>query len=220
MSRPIAFAVPAFLLLSLSACSGGSDDGATAQTAERMAPRFEVDPLWPKPLPNGWVIGSAIGVSVDSRDHVWIIHRAASLNDQTEASAGINTPDGTCCSAAPPVLEFDPAGNLVGYWGGPGDGYEWPESNHGITVDHMDNVWIGGNGTTDAHLLKFTRDGRFLMQLGSQGGPEEVVVPDPLRIADHADHQLAGIGQDVERHRHVARIHRDRDDLLDLCAAE
>ena len=173
MSRSIALAGLPFLTLLLSACSNSADDTpapAAATSAGRMAPRFEVDPMWPRPLPNGWVIGSSVGVSVDSRDHVWIIHRAASLNAQTEASAGINTPEGECCSAAPPVLEFDAAGNLVGYWGGPGEGYEWPESNHGITVDHMDNVWIGGNGATDAHLLKFTRDGRFLMQLGNPGG--------------------------------------------------
>jgi len=181
MNRSISLTLIAALGASLAACGGAAPDGgtagsagpagapSTAGTAQSMAPQFEVDPLWPKPLPNGWVIGSAIGVSVDSRDHVWIIHRAGSLNEQTEASAGINTPEGECCSAAPPVLEFDPDGNLVGSWGGPGEGYEWPESNHGITVDHMDNVWIGGNGETDAHLLKFTRDGRFLMQLGNQG---------------------------------------------------
>lgn len=161
----------AMVSMLLSACgSEPMGDSGGAFVADGMAPRFEVDPLWPKPLPNHWVIGSTIGVSVDSRDHVWIIHRAGALNDQTEASARINTPAGECCAAAPPVLEFDQEGNLVSSWGGPGEGYDWPESNHGITVDYMDNVWIGGNGTNDAHLLKFTRDGRFLMQLGRPGG--------------------------------------------------
>ena len=134
-----------------------------------VAPRFEVDPLWPKPLPNHWLIGSAIGVSVDSRDHVWIIHRRQALNAETEASAGRNAPKGECCGVAPPVLEFDAAGNLAGSWGGPGQGYDWPKSNHGITVDHMDNVWIGGNDPGDAHLLKFTRTGQLLLQLGKPG---------------------------------------------------
>ena len=164
----------AFGLVTLSFCLGGCgeqgvDGAGTARAETTMAPRFEVDPLWPKPLPNNWVVGSVIGVSVDSRDHVWVIHRAGSLNSQTEASAGINTPADGCCSAAPPVLEFDPDGNLVGSWGGPGEGYDWPASNHGITVDHMDNVWIGGNGEEDAHILKFTRAGRFLLQLGRPG---------------------------------------------------
>ncbi|HEX6999828.1 MAG TPA: hypothetical protein VF322_16975 [Gammaproteobacteria bacterium] len=149
-----------------------SAGGAAAPAGEesgRVAPRFEVDPFWPKPLPNGWVLGSTIGVSVDSRDHVWIIHRRQSLNPETEASAGRNTRAGGCCSPAPPVLEFDPQGNLVSYWGGPGDGYDWPSSNHGITVDHMDNIWIGGNGMDDAHILKFTRRGELLLQLGRPG---------------------------------------------------
>lgn len=148
----------------VSACTGGANDADGP-----VAPRFEVDPFWPKPLPNHWLLGSAIGVSVDSRDHVWIVHRQDSLNARTESPAGAMTPTGACCTAAPPVLEFDPDGNLVSYWGGPGDGYDWPQSNHGITVDHMDNVWIGGNGVNDAHLLKFSRDGRILLQLGEPG---------------------------------------------------
>jgi DNA-binding beta-propeller fold protein YncE len=74
-----------------------------------------------------------------------------------------------CCTAAPNVLEFDPAGNLVNHWGGPGEGYTWPSSNHGITIDHMDNVWIGGNGPTDSHILKFSKDGTFLQQFGEPG---------------------------------------------------
>ena len=137
------------------------------QTVE--APRFEVDPLWPKPLPDHWVIGSTIGVSVDSRDHVWIIHRQQTIDERTELNAEGASPTAECCAAAPPVLEFDPEGNLVGHWGGPGTGYDWPQSNHGITVDPMDNVWIGGNGQDDSHILKFARDGTFLLQLGRPG---------------------------------------------------
>lgn len=133
---------------------------------------FEVDPLWPKPLPNHWVLGSAIGVGVDSRDHVFIVHRGmATLNARTEAGLATDPPTGECCAPAPPVLEFDPEGRLVNHWGGPGEGYTWPESNHGIAIDHKDNVWIGGNGQGDSHILKFTRDGRFLMQIGTPGQP-------------------------------------------------
>ncbi|MBO0861520.1 MAG: hypothetical protein J2P21_24130 [Chloracidobacterium sp.] len=131
-----------------------------------MAPRFEVDPLWPKPLPNHWYIGMTIGVGVDAQDHVWIVHRPDTLSPN-EAAADQKT--GECCSKAPPVLEFDQAGDLIGHWGGPGQGYEWPESNHGITIDHKGNVWIGGNGPHDAHILKFTQDGKFLAQFGHQG---------------------------------------------------
>src|ERR1043165_5017168 len=121
-----------------------------------QAPRFEVDPMWPKPLPNHWLMGMAIGVGVDANDHVWIVHRVNTLSPN-EAAADQNPPTGSCCSKAPPVLEFDPAGNLVGHWGGPGEGYEWPDSNHGIFIDHKGNVWIGGNDPKDAHVLKFTK---------------------------------------------------------------
>lgn len=146
----------------------------TAAAAARdavQAPRFEVDPFWPKPLPNHWLLGSAIGVSVDARDHVFIVHRGGStLNERTEMSAATSPRTAEeCCVPAPPVLEFDPAGNLVAHWGGPGEGYEWPASNHGITTDHKGNVWIGGNDAKDAHVVKFTRDGKFLMQFGHQG---------------------------------------------------
>jgi DNA-binding beta-propeller fold protein YncE len=137
-------------------------------SASAMAPRFEVDPLWPKPLPNHWYIGMTIGVAVDAQDHVWIVHRPDTLS-AGEAGADQTPPTGSCCSKAPPVLEFDQAGNLIGHWGGPGQGYEWPESNHGITIDHKGNVWIGGNGTNDAHILKFTQDGKLLAQFGHKG---------------------------------------------------
>jgi DNA-binding beta-propeller fold protein YncE len=137
-----------------------------------QAPRFEVDPVWPKPLPNHWLLGSVIGVGVDSRDHVFIIHRGDStLNQRTEAGAKANPPIGECCTSAPPILEFDAEGTLVKAWGGPGDGYVWPSSNHGVSIDDKDNVWIGGNGAADSHILKFTHDGKFLQQIGTPGQP-------------------------------------------------
>ena len=159
-------------LLALTALLGVAQGAimANVQSQTVQAPRFEVDPFWPKPLPNHWVIGSAIGVGVDSRDHVFIIHRGDStLNQRTEVGANRNPPIGECCKAAPPILEFDPEGNLVKAWGGPGEGYAWPASNHGITLDDKDNVWIGGNGAGDSHILKFTHDGKFLAQFGIPG---------------------------------------------------
>jgi hypothetical protein len=144
--------------------------GASAQTQTAEAPMFEVDPLWPKPLPNHWILGSAIGVGVDSRDHVYIVHRGLpTLDLRTEAGAADDPPTGECCLPAPPILEFDPDGNLVNSWGGPGEGFTWPTSNHGISIDHKDNVWIGGNGEGDSHILKFARDGQLLMQIGVPG---------------------------------------------------
>jgi DNA-binding beta-propeller fold protein YncE len=139
---------------------------ASTQGQMVQAPRFEVDPMWPKPLPNHWVLGNVIGVGVDARDHVFIVHRQDQLVEGAENGAAMSPPISECCAPAPPVLEFDPEGNVVGSWGGPGEGYEWPGSNHGIAIDDQDNVWIGGNGPTDSHILKFTHDGKLLQQIG------------------------------------------------------
>ncbi|MEO7455196.1 MAG: hypothetical protein ABIY52_02975 [Gemmatimonadaceae bacterium] len=153
------------LLAALGAGQAALQAATDAQSVQ--APKFEVDPMWPKPLPHHWVLGSTIGVGIDSRDHVFIIHRGDStLNQRTEGGADANPPIGECCRSAPPIVEFDPAGNMVRAWGGPGEGYVWPNSNHGITIDDKDNVWIGGNGVGDSHILKFTHDGKFLMQIG------------------------------------------------------
>ncbi len=142
---------------------------AAAQAKGNMVqvPRFEVDPMFPKPLPNHWYQGQTIGVSVDAQDHVWIIHRADSLSTGEHS---LDDKTGMCCAEAPPVLEFDQQGNLLRHWGGqngPGDSYKWPSSNHGITIDHKSNVWIGGNGGDDGMVLKFTMDGKFLMRVGA-----------------------------------------------------
>src|SRR5919112_2958569 len=90
---------------------------AQAKTAVQ-APRFEVDPMWPKPLPNHWVYGNVIGVGVDSKDHVYIIHRGAGSLEPKEIYAAANPPESECCVPAPPVIEFDAEGNFVRAWGG------------------------------------------------------------------------------------------------------
>ncbi len=143
---------------------------ASAQGDMVEAPMFEVDPLWPKPLPNGWLMGMTIGVGVDAEDHVWIVHRPDTLS-ANETAAAQDPRVASCCAAAPPVLQFDAEGTLISSWGGPGDGYDWPASNHGITIDHKGIVWIGGNGQGDGHVLKFAQDGTFVAQYGRPGQP-------------------------------------------------
>lgn len=179
------------LLIGFGVASAVLEKRAAVEAAGVQAPRFEVDPMWPKPLPNHWLLGMTIGVSVDAQDHIWIIHRGGSL-ERMENYLAANPPASECCMAAPPVLEFDEEGTLIGHWGGPGQGYDWPASNHGITVDYKGNVWIGGNGRgaavapptqaaalnesqpgggpfNDNMVLKFTQDGKFLMQIGHPG---------------------------------------------------
>ena len=155
----VAIGILAVAEVMLQQAIAAQEGGCTVQ-----APRFEVDPFWPKPLPNNWVLGQTIGVWVDEQDVIWIVHRgSATLADNEKA---LELKNGECCAAAPPVLAFDPNGNLVRSWGGPGQGYDWPTANHGIFIDHLGNVWIGGNGPGDSHVVKFTRDGKFLQQFG------------------------------------------------------
>ena len=170
------------------------------------APNYQVQPFWPRPFTNhAWVLGSVTGVAVDSQNHVWVVHRGNDSLEGNEKGLVANPPSSSvCCMAAPFVLEFDQAGALVSSWGGPGQGYQWPQSPGGIAVDPRGNVWIAAagleppptapargrgdavvgetpaagagrgrgaapQGPADAHVLKFSRDGKFLLQIGTPG---------------------------------------------------
>jgi DNA-binding beta-propeller fold protein YncE len=142
-----------------------SNDHAQAQssTTAKRVPVFEVDRAWPK-LPNNWVVGHVASVAVDRRDHVFMLHRPNTI------------PEDRRSHAAPPVLEFDASGKFVNAWGGPGNGYDWPDSEHGIAVDYKDRVWIGGSAPIapslrnldDDMLLTFDNKGKFLLQIGGR----------------------------------------------------
>lgn len=184
----------AVLLVALGFFAAAPETGAQ-RTRGAQAPVFKVDPLWPKPLPNHWVLGSVTGVAVDSQDHIWITHRGADSLGNNEKGAILNPPTG-CCVPAPQVLEFDQAGNLLSHWGGPGQGFDWPQSTGGLAVDHKGNVWIAAAGQPegaaarpagapaaggarpaapkpqDAHVIKFSRTGQFLLQIGHAGKVE------------------------------------------------
>jgi len=166
MKRNYVIGAGYLLLLVVLGVGQASLDRLAAEGSSVQAPRFEVDPMWPKPLPNHWLLGNVIGVGVDFQDHIWIVHRSAATLDRKEIYAAADPPLADCCVGAPPVIEFDQQGNVVHAWGGPGAGYEWPESNHGIVIDSKGVVWIGGNGANDGHILKFTREGKFVKQFG------------------------------------------------------
>ena len=133
-------------------------DAVAAQAQTRMVPKFEVDPSWPK-LPAKWIFGQVSSVSIDEKGHAWVLQRPSTVRADQKAKG----------MAAPPVLEFDENGNYVQGWGGPGAGYDWPETEHGIYADPRGFIWVGGNGATDNHLVKFTKDGKFVMQIGKKG---------------------------------------------------
>jgi hypothetical protein len=149
----------AFLTLIGAFVVGG--ERPSAQRGAAAAPAFQVDPLWPKPLGSGWILGSVTGVAVDSRDHVWVVHRGLdSLTAGTEAGTGTTPPTAeACCAPAPFVLEFDAAGALVSKWGGPGQGYDWPQSPGAIAVDVKGNVWIAAAGPPPAPAGRGARGG-------------------------------------------------------------
>lgn len=163
---------------------------AFAQGRGAAAPPYRVEPLWPQPFPNHWVLGSVTGVAVDAQDHVWVVHRGADSLEANEKGMMATPPTSSvCCVAAPFVLEFDSAGKVVSSFGGPGQGYQWFQSPGGLTVDAKGNVWIAGAGlepapasggrgrgqapaiapAADAHVLKFSKTGQFLLQIGKPG---------------------------------------------------
>jgi hypothetical protein len=141
---------------------------AEMTSGQARVPKFEVDATFPS-LPPGQVLGDVSSVTVDGRDHVFIIHRPRTVPAERRANA------------SPAVLEFDPSGRLVHGWGGPGSGYEWPEREHGIYADGTSAIWVSGNngysapgaapppGKSDDMLLKFTPAGTFVLQIGHSG---------------------------------------------------
>ena len=178
-------------------CAGG---GPVAEQTEEVTsvdsggqmPIFEYDHTWPQtPLPNQWALGNVTGVDVDENDHIWIVHRPHTLLHNFEDGLDNDPPTALCCRKAPPVMEFDQAGVLLRSWGGPGEGYTWPEhapegstsanpmanivstwnGEHTVYIDYKGNVWIGNNAGagSDGHILKFTRDGEYLLTVGTVG---------------------------------------------------
>jgi DNA-binding beta-propeller fold protein YncE len=162
----------------------------SAQGRGAAAPAYRVDPLWPQPLPNHWVFGSITGVAVDAQDHVWVLHRGADSLEANEKGMMLQPPTSSvCCQAAPFVLELDGTGKVVSSFGGPGQGYNWPQSPGSLAIDGKGNVWVtaaglvtpppqpGGRGggaaapagPADAQVLKFSKTGQFLLQIGKPG---------------------------------------------------
>jgi DNA-binding beta-propeller fold protein YncE len=162
--------------IQLSSCTQPPPRGAEPKGTEG-GPKYVVDPFWPKPFKEDadgvqLLVGQVAGIAVDTKNHVWIVHRPHSLLPDEVDPKTKRPRTHRCCKALPPVVEFDMEGNYVQGWGGPGEGYDWPSNGHGIYVDPQDNVWVAGNGNQDHQILKFTREGKFLMQIGRAGKSE------------------------------------------------
>lgn len=190
--KPIACTDAALLVLLTAICvpAAGCNSPAAQQAAPKGStfpllfeadpawrgpvPMFDIDPMWPKPHKN-WLIGHTTALAPDRRGHVWLLQRPASLTeDEIGAKWRVE-----CCEAAPPVIEFDQSGTVVQAWGGPGPGYDWPleinvskglgtpeAGEHGIFIDHKENVWLAASGTHDGQVLKFSKTGKFLLRIG------------------------------------------------------
>ena len=192
MKRQILFnaVVMASLGLAGVGCQQSPETEAATQAADapvRSVPTFRVDPTWPQ-LPEQWRLGEVSSIAIDAQDNSWLLHRPWTLSPD-EADM-----------AAPQVLGFDPEGKFLDAWGGPGDGYEWPQREHGMQIDHQGYVWIGGTNcpaqnepdlepVADDHLLKFTLDGEFVMQIGrsnaSEGNADTVNLHEPADAVVH-----------------------------------
>jgi len=177
----------ASILIASAVLFGAQALPRTAHAGE--IPTFAVEAAWPKPLPNNWIIGQVGGITADSKGHIWVFHRPRSLTDD-EKGASLTPPRSKCCISAPPVLEFDTDGNLLRSWGGPGEGYEWVGREHGIEVD-TGFVWLTGNADNDNAVLKFTTDGKFVMQIGkiapSKGSNDTTQLGKPAETAIDKD---------------------------------
>lgn len=165
MNRKLMTAVWSLVFLVVAALTERIVSQGVAAQAKPGMPTYEVDSSWPGKLPNGWVLGDPSAVAVDRHDHVYVLHRPRTVPAEKRASA------------APAVLEFDASGKFVTAWGGPGSGYDWPDTEHGISIDHKDRVWIGGNNpiaqvrlspASDDMLLTFSMKGKFLQQIGGR----------------------------------------------------
>ncbi|MBM3776936.1 MAG: hypothetical protein FJW23_01690 [Acidimicrobiia bacterium] len=212
--RPTGGAVLGVLLALGAGAAGCAPSPESQPEPEAAAPQedgvpvFEVDPTWPKqPFPDQWIMGGAMGVDVDANDHIWVSHLASDLT-QFETGAAADPPRAICCRPAPPIIEFDQDGNIVRAWGGPGEGYQWPRSVHGLTVDYRGNVWVGGNVAPDAHVLKFAPDGRFLLQIGrsgeSRGNADTANLGSPADVAIDPDTNEVWVADGYRNRRVIA----------------
>lgn len=164
--RTVTIASALVVFTTLLGCAPEVDTtSAVAPTSQSGPPVFQVDPSWPREMPNSWILGAVTAVFVDAKDHVWVTHLPETLTPE-ETALVQDPPIGTCCAPAPVVIEFDPEGNVVQGWGDPSmqDVSEFPRNAHGLFVDHNDYVWVG---TYRHHrVMKFTRDGQLVMTIG------------------------------------------------------
>ena len=133
--------------------------------AQAGVPKFEVDPSWPKPLPNRWVTGEIGGLCLDSKDHVFLVQRVNDVGGMDGHLEGLTGDELNAGQAGPPVIEFDMEGNVVNSWGDPNI---LPKDLHGCAIDRDGHVWL--DGSEDGIVQEYSHDGKeLLLQIGKHG---------------------------------------------------
>ncbi len=206
LSIPFSVVLIASITLTGVGCQRSAEMEVAAQVEENPAggvPRFRVDQDWPQ-VPAQWRLGDVSSIAIDAQDNAWLLHRPRTLSpDEAEM-------------AAPAVLGFDSEGNFLDAWGGAGDGYEWPQREHGLHIDHQGFVWLGGNNcparnlpglepVADDQVLKFTLEGEFVMQLGrsnaSGGNSDSDNLHEPADAVVHAPTNELFVADGYGNHR-------------------
>ena len=163
--------------------------------AQNNVPRYEVDPTWPKPLPNRWVTGEMGGVCTDSQDHVFIAQRVNDVGGMDGHLEGLTNDELNAGQAAPPVIEFDAEGNVVNSWG---DSSLLPKDLHGCAIDREGHVWL--DGSEDGIVQEYSHEGReLLMQIGKRGvfdSSDGTVTGTPLNASPSQFFRVSEIGFD------------------------
>ena len=156
-------------------------------------PGFAVDPLWPKPLPEGWINATLGHPCVDSHDHILIIDRQNITEEEAETSV-----------PTPPMMMFDLDGNLIASWG---EMDQVPSNIHGCGFGPDNELWVVGNG--DGIAQKYSHSGELLVQIGTRGlldtydgtairAPDNSINREPLNAGHEQFFFPAGVAVDPE----------------------
>jgi hypothetical protein len=163
--------------------------------AQNNVPRYEVDPSWPKPLPDRWVTGEMGGVCVDSQDHVFIAQRVSDVGGMDGHLEGLTNDELNAGQAAPPIIEFDPEGKVANSWG---NATLLPKDLHGCSIDNQGHVWL--DGSEDGIVQEYSHDGKeLLLQIGKRGmfdSSDGTVMGTPLNSSTSQFFRVAEIGFD------------------------
>jgi len=83
------------------------------------------------------------GITTDRNNNVWVVNRPGSLSKRERAAE--QKPPERNAARRRRQSSCSTGRQVIKHWGGPGQGYNWPKSEHGIYIDDNDFVWLAGN---------------------------------------------------------------------------